>query len=250
MKNSWLSEFPVYFTPPDGSQRCLSKDAPSPPPAPDYVGAARETQKSQMSSQYTPYGNQVYTADSNSPSGYRSDITLTPQARGTLDSQLNLSGNLGQLAEHQLGRVNSQYGVPMDMSSVGEVADNAYRYETDRLDPQWQMREKQFDQKMADQGIVAGGEAYDNASRDFGEQRNDAYTQARKQALGTMPQTYQLARSIYDQPLNTLNAVRTGAQIQNPQFSGQPGNDGRFVRIAWNWRAHVHDGRLANGRHP
>ncbi len=33
-----------------------------------------------------------------------------------------------------------------------------------------------------------------------------------------MPQTYQLASSIYQQPLNQLNAIRTGAQIQNPTF--------------------------------
>ena len=215
---------PVYFAPQPklgGGWRCF-KDSPSPPPAPDYAGAAVAQQKSQMSSQYTPYGNQVYSPD-NSPSGYRSDITLAPKAQQTLDSQLNVSRNLGNLTEAQLGRVNQQYGQPMDMSSVQRVADQAYADQTSRLDPQWEQRKRAFDQQMANQGIVAGGEAYDNAARDFGQQRNDAYTMARQQATANMPQTYQLANSIYQQPLNTLNAIRTGAQIQNPQFTTQPG---------------------------
>lgn len=204
-------------------ESAIGKDAPSPPPAPDYAGAAVAQQKSQMSSQYTPYGNQVYSPDGSSPSGYRSDISLTPQAQDTLGSQMDLSKNLGNLAQNQLGQVNQQYGQPMDLSSVQKVADQSYKDQTARLDPQWQQNKEQFDSQMANQGIAAGGEAYDNASRAFGQQRNDAYTQARQQATGNMPQTYQLASSIYQQPLNQLNAIRTGAQIQNPQFSTQPG---------------------------
>ena len=216
---------PLYFAPLKklGGGWICYKDSPSPPPAPDYKGAAEATQKSQMTSQYTPYGSQVYSPDGSNPSGYRSTISLAPQAQQTLDSQLNVSRNLGNLTEQQLGRVNDQYTQPMDMSSVQQVADQSYQDQTARLDPQWEMRKKQFDQQMANQGIVAGGEAYDNASRDFGQQRNDAYTQARQQATANMPQTYQLANSVYNQPLNTLNAIRTGAQIQNPQFSVQPG---------------------------
>jgi hypothetical protein len=215
---------PIYFAPQPklGGGWICYKDSPSPPPAPDYKGAAEATARSQMGSQYTPYGSNVYTPDSNSPSGYRSTINLDPKAQQTLDSQLNISQNLGNLTEQQLGRVNQQYGQPMDMNSVQQVADQSYADQTARLDPQWEQRKQQFDQQMANQGITAGGEAYDNASRDFGQQRNDAYTQARQQATANMPQTYQLANSVYNQPLNTLNAIRTGAQIQNPQFSQQP----------------------------
>ena len=223
---------PFYFAP----QRKLDggwiafKDSPSPPPAPDYTGAAQATAQGNLEAtraataanrinQYTPYGSQVYSQpDPSKPDQWRSDLTLAPQAQQTLDSQLNISQNLGNLTEQQLGRVNEQYGQPMDLSSVQQIADQSYADQTSRLDPQWEQRKKQFDQQMANQGITAGGEAYDNASRDFGQQRNDAYTQARQAALSTMPQTYQLASSTYNQPLNTLNAIRTGAQVQNPTF--------------------------------
>ena len=223
------SQDPIYFAPQrkaDGGWICW-KDSPSPPPAPDYTGAAQATASGNLEAaraatsanrinQYTPYGSQTYTQLG--PDQWRSDLNLAPQAQQTLDSQLNVSRNLGNLTEEQLGRVNQQYSQPMDLSSVQQVADQSYKDQTARLDPQWDQRKAQFDQQMANQGITAGGEAYDNASRDFGQQRNDAYTQARQAALSTMPQTYQLASSTYNQPLNTLNAIRTGAQIQNPTF--------------------------------
>lgn len=201
----------------------MGKDSPAPPPAPNYSQAATDTAKSQMSSQYTPYGSQVYSPDANSPSGYQSNISLAPQAQQTLNSQMDLSQNLGNLANQQLGQVNQQYSQPMDLSSVQKVADQAYQQQTNRLDPQWNARDAQEKTALTNQGLTPGGEAYDNAYRDFSNSRNDAYDQARTSANNTMPQTYQLASSVYNQPLNTLNAIRTGAQVQNPQFTPQPG---------------------------
>ena len=195
----------------------------SPPPSPDYAGAAKQTQLSQMTSQYTPYGSQVYSQDPNSPSGYRSDINLAPQAQQALNSQLDLSQNLGNLAQDQLGRVNQQYSQPMPLQSVGDVANQAYGAMTSRLDPQWQANQNHFDAQMAAQGIPVGSEAYNNAFREFSQAKNDAYQQANLGAISTMPQTYQLQSSIYNQPLNTLNAIRTGAQVNNPQFTATPG---------------------------
>lgn len=199
------------------------KGAPSPPPPPDYVGAAKQQQLSQMTSQYTPYGSNVYSAQPGSPSGYRSDITLAPQAQQTLDQQMQLSNQMGGLAEGQVGNVNRTYGTPMDLSSVQGVADKAYGAMTARLDPQWAARTQQVETQLRNQGLVPGDEAYTNAMRDYNNARNDAYQQANLGAISTMPQTYQLGLAQYEQPLNQLNAIRTGAQIQNPQFTQQPG---------------------------
>jgi hypothetical protein len=86
--------------------------------------------------------------------------------------------------------------------------------------------------------LSPGGEAYGNAMREFGQQRNDAYQQANLAAIQTMPQTYQLASSAYNQPLNTLNALRTGAQVQNPQFGqgGTPTNYGQAAQQQGQWQ--------------
>lgn len=194
----------------------------SPPQSPNYGGAAQDTAKSAMTSQYTPYGAQVYSPDGSSPSGYRSDISLTPQAKGTLDTQMALSGGLANTANQQLPGLQDFYSKPMDLSSVQQISDQAYGAQTSRLDPQWASREESQHQRLANQGLVPGGEAYDNSMREFNNSRNDAYQQARLGAIQTMPQTYQLASSTYNQPLNTFNALRTGAQVQNPTFGQTP----------------------------
>jgi len=212
--------------------------APSAPAAPDYKGAAEETGLSQKVSQYTPYGSLVYGADPTSPSGFRSTTTLDPKAQQALDTQMGLSAGVGDIAQQQLPQVQQQYSQPMDLSSVPQIADKAYEAQTARLDPQWDQREEQNRTMLANQGLSPGGEAYGNAMREFGQQRNDAYQQANLAAIQTMPQTYQLASSSYNQPLNTLNALRTGAQVQNPQFGqgGIPTNYGQAAQQQGAWQ--------------
>ena len=151
---------------------------------------------------------------------WQSNMSLNPEAQKALDSQMRVSSGLGELTEGQFGNVAQQYSQPMDSTSVQDVADKAYAAQTSRLDPAWAQREDMERTRLANQGLSAGGEAYGNAMRDFGQQRNDAYQQANLAAIQTMPQTYQLESAMYNQPLNTLNALRTGAQVQNPQFGG------------------------------
>lgn len=195
----------------------------SPPPAPDYAGAARQTQLSQMSSQYTPYGSQVYSADPSSPSGYRSSIALAPEAQRTLDTQMGLSNEMGDFARTQIPFLRERYAQPMGLGGTNDIYNKAYGAMTSRLDPQWEQAQKSEETKLINQGLRPGMEAYDNAMRVFSQGRNDAYQQAQLGAISTMPQTFQLESSAYQQPLNVFNALRTGAQVQNPTFAAQPG---------------------------
>src|SRR3954469_13891897 len=160
----------------------------SAPPAPDYTGAAKEQQKGQMTSQYTPYGSNVYSPDAGSPSGYKSEISLAPEAQHTLDTQMKLSGGLANMANQQLPDLQNHFSQPMDMSSVQNVADQSYAAQTARLDPQWQARDTQQETKLVNQGLRPGDEAYTNSMRDYNSARNDAYGQARLGAIATMPQ--------------------------------------------------------------
>lgn len=207
---------------------CYAKDSPSPPPAPNYVGAAQATSDSAHVNQITPYGSQTYqlgdsffdpTTGQQRVNPATSTITLAPQAQQALDQQMNLSTGMGNLANQQLPGVAQGLSKPMDLSSVPQIEDQSYAAQTARLDPQWAANTEQQQAQLANQGLTPGGEAYDNAMRTFNNAKNDAYSQARLQSIQTMPQTYQLASSAYEQPLNTLNAIRSGAQVQNPQFS-------------------------------
>lgn len=190
---------------------------PQAPGSPDYAGAAYAQANASHSNQNTPYGNLNWTqANPKDPkSQWTSTINLNPLGQQTLDAQMRMSQGLGQKAEGAMGNINTG---PMDLSSVGKIQDQAYGAMTSRLDPQWQQREQMQKTQLANQGLAPGGEAYTNAMRDFGNQRNDAYQQAQLGAIQTAPQTYQLANAAYNQPLNQFNALRTGAQVQNPQF--------------------------------
>jgi hypothetical protein len=197
------------------------KDSPSPPAAPDYKGAAVATQQSSMVNQNTPYGSLTYSPDSVSrfpdqPS-YTSTIDLSPTGEKLLDTQNQAALGLGTSINKALGSVQGQG--PMDQNSVQATADRAYKNYTARLDPQWEHQQATTETQLRNQGLVPGDEAYDAAMRDFNNAKNDAYTQANTASINTMPQTYQLASSQYNQPLNYLNALRTGAQVTNPQFT-------------------------------
>lgn len=209
-------------------------DAPAAPPAPDYAAAAKETASGNMDNlraqtqanrydQFTPYGSQTWKqTDANNPDKWASTINLDPRAQEALDTQLGASNQIGALSQEAGNRTALAFDQPFDASSVGDIANQSYANQTSRLDPQWDTASKSLDSRLSNQGIMSGSEADTNARRTFGQQQNDAYTQARQAAISTMPQTYQLATSLRNQPLNEWNAIRTGTQIQNPTFGATP----------------------------
>lgn len=207
----------------------MGKD-PSPPPTPLYGVNAQQTADSNLAmaraataanriDQYTPYGNITYTSGVNgNPDQWRSDITLSDTGQKLLDQQNAMALGLGNLGVSGLDRVDQSFAKPFDYGSVQDVQDAAYAGQTARLDPQWDMQEKQLQSRLANQGIPVGSEAWQNEMRAFNNAKTDAYSQARMNAIQTAPQTLQLATSLREQPLNELNALRTGAQVTNPQF--------------------------------
>jgi hypothetical protein len=214
---------------------CYGKDSPAAPPPPDYTGAAQATAagnidaarsatKANRVNTYTPYGSQTYAQiDPSDPdSAWRSDITLSPEGRQLLDFQNTASINLGNETGRALDRVNSGLSQPFDLGSPDAAVNKAYGNITSRLNPQWDTSMKALENKLANQGIVQGSEAYTNAMRDFNFAKNDAYTQANTQAMNFAPQTLQMALTGRNQPLNELNALRTGSQVTNPTFSQAP----------------------------
>ena len=105
----------------------------------------------------------------------------------------------GQAVQGQVG--------PQNLSGAYARAANAsYGQAASRLDPQWNERQQQLQDQLANQGIGVNSDAYANAMRDFGQQENDAYNQANFQA-----QT---------QGLNAENAL-FGQSLAQGQFANQ-----------------------------
>jgi hypothetical protein len=206
----------------------------SAPKTPDYTGAANATAQGNLEAtraasaanrvnQYTPYGNLIYShTEGGGPDEWQSRIDLSPTGQKLLDQADQTSVGLGNLQNSALDRVTNAYSQPYDNSSVGDVQRQAEGAITSRLDPMWDQRQKATENQLLNQGITQGSEAYSNAMRDFNTGRNDAYQQAVLAGIQTMPQTQALAEGLRNQPLNELNAIRTGSQVTSPQFSGTP----------------------------
>jgi hypothetical protein len=202
----------------------------SAPPAPDYAGAAQQTAAGNLqaarsatqanrANQYTPYGSLTWAHDANNPDSWTQSINLNDTGQKLLDASNRSSLGLAGLQDNATQRVADMQGTPFDYGSVKDTQDAAYKGYTSRLDPMWNQASQSNDAKLANQGIVQGSEAYNNAMRTFNQGKNDAYQQAMTGAINTAPQTLQMAQALRSQPLNELNALRSGSQVQNPQFS-------------------------------
>ena len=122
-------------------------------------------------------------------------------------------------------RLQAGLAQPLNTSSAKDAVAKAYSDITSRLDPQWQAAQTQNETKLRNQGLAPGGEAYDAAMRNFNQGKNDAYTQANLAAMGYAPTTMQMDIAGRDQLLNELNALRSGSQVQNPQFQPYSGSN-------------------------
>ncbi len=91
-----------------------------------------------------------------------------------------------------------------------------------RLAPQLKQSREQSDQQLANQGIKLGSEAYNRAKAIQAQKENDILLGATTQGFGVGQQArqqgFQELAYQRNEPINTLNAVRSGSQVTGPQF--------------------------------
>jgi len=214
--------------------------APSAPAAPDYRGAAQETAAGNLEAaraataanrvnQITPYGRLEYSVTGQDPYGnptWTATQTLSPAQQQLLDYQNQASLGLGKLAGQGLGYVENMLQTPFNTAALPSTGFNpSQTYQEaymQRLAPQLQQNREQLQQRLANQGIDIGSTAYDRAMMQQAQRENDLLAAATTQGFGVGQQARQTALQeqayLRNEPLNTLSAVRTGAQVQGPQF--------------------------------
>ena len=184
----------------------MGKSAPSPPPAPDYVGAAqaqgvanveaaRATAKLGNPNVYSPYGTQTVTYEGDVPTVTQ---TLTPQAQETLSAQQRVQTSLANLGQQGVETAQNVMGTPfqfggpsvqtaLDTSQIAKMPVNAGTTGQEaimsRLEPSLARNRVSTETQLINQGLRPGTEAYDNAIKLLGQQENDARTQAVLQGL-------------------------------------------------------------------
>jgi hypothetical protein len=214
--------------------------APSAPAAPDYRAAAQETAAGNIDAarlataanrvnQVTPYGRLDYSITGADPYGnptWTATQTLSPAQQQLLDYQNQTSLGLGKIAGQGLTYVENMLNTPFNTAALPSTGFNPSQSYQDaymqRLAPQLQQGREQLQQQLANKGIDIGSEAYDRAMRNQAQRENDLLAAATTQGFGVGQQARQSALQeqayLRNEPLNTLSAVRTGAQVQGPQF--------------------------------
>jgi hypothetical protein len=213
--------------------------APSAPAAPDYTGAAQQTAQGNLDmartataanrvNQVTPYGNLDYSItgqDSYGNPTWTATTSLSDIGQQLLNNQNQASLGLGGTINAALGRTQEMMGegfnpnLPQVGINAGEQYQDAYMR---RLAPQIEQGREALDVKLANQGIPVGSEAYRRAQMAQSQRENDLLLGATTQGFGTglqaNQQAYNQAMTNYNMPLNTLSALRSGSQVQNPSF--------------------------------
>jgi hypothetical protein len=204
----------------------------SQPASPDYRGAAEATAAANRVNYQTPYGGLQY---SQGPNGqWTGTVSLSPEQQQLQNQQNRTSLNMAGLQDQASGRVAQTMSQPMDQSTLPQAPVNAgatgQQAMMNRLEPQFNRDEDRLRTRLANQGIMQGSEAYNSELGNFDQRRNDAYSQAALQGINLDTQGRQNAlqeQSYFrNQPLNELNALRTGSQVQGPSFQGIPQTQG------------------------
>lgn len=217
----------------------------SPPPPPDYTAAANATAQGNLDAarataaanrvnQYTPYGNLEYSVSGADPYGnptWSSKQTLSPEQQAIFDQTMKLNTGLMGTANSGLDYANQVLSKPgVDLSQLPQTGFNPGQSYQDammtRLQPQIEQENQQSDAQLANQGIGQGTQAYINAKQLLDQRHNDLLNNATVQGFGVGQQANQNAfqQQSYNQmqPINVINALRTGSQVQAPNFVNAP----------------------------
>ena len=213
------------------------------PAAPDYTAAANATAAGNLSAaqaataanrvnQVTPYGNLNYSQNGTDAQGnptWTATTSLSDVGQQLLNNQNNASLGLGSAITSQLGNVQNTMSQPFNpnLPQVGINAGQNYQDAAmQRLSPQINQQRELLTNQLSNSGIPVGSQAWQTAQMNQGQKENDLYaantTQGFNTGLAANQQAYNQALTNYNMPLNTLSALRTGSQVQNPTFQNVP----------------------------
>lgn len=179
------------------------------------------------------------------PDQWSSEIQLSDTGQQLLDAQNRSSLGMAGLQDQAMQRLADVSAQPFDTSGLIDINgqtgmggwDKYSQLLMQRMNPDLDAQQAALDTKLANQGLTAGSEGWGTGQQQFAKQRNDANVAAQlagaqvqnqffNQALQGNQATLQQRAYIRSLPLNELNALRSGSQVQNPTFS-TPGQQGQ-----------------------
>jgi len=234
----------------------MGKSTPSAPAAPDPAVAAKaqgaanlETAIAQgylnATNQVTPYGNVTFDKTSDVQVGdktvprFTSTTTLSPSEQAKFDLQSGLENQALGLGKNVLGNVGDAISQPFNLDGLPQAPgttdftadrDKVVRGIIDRQAPQFQRQEDAMRNRLANQGISEGSQAYSAAVDDFSRGKNDfdmaalnagSAEQSRLFGMGQQERQQGIQERAYErsQPINEYaTLLGLGGNVQVPSF--------------------------------
>jgi hypothetical protein len=178
----------------------------------NLAGAQQAVQANRVN-QVTPYGNLNYSQ------------TTDQYGNPTWTATQSLSPELQSLTQSSLQNLQQSQQTPMYGINPGETYSDAIMR---RLSPQLAQQSESQTAALANQGIVPGTQAYENAMRTFQQGQNDLLTSAQIQGMNTGLQAQQLqgtqAGQIKNLATPSLINAPTQAAVAGPDYMGALGS--------------------------
>lgn len=174
----------------------------------NLAGAQQATAANRIN-QNTPYGSLTYSqgVDANGNPTWTANQTLSPELQSLTQSSL---------AGLQASQATPMYGI-----NPGQTYSDAIMK---RLQPQMEQQQQAQQAQLANQGIVPGTVAYDNAMRTFNQQQNDLTTSAQIQGMNTGLQAQNLQNQTASNIKNLANPGYVNpysqAAVSGPDYLG------------------------------
>jgi hypothetical protein len=225
----------------------MGKKAPKPPPAPDpektaaaqtasNVETARMNAKLNRLDETDPMGSVRYTDLGNDQ--WRKDTTLSDIGQRQFDLQNQVDEGTNKLALQGVGQAGKVLGKSFSLdglspeASTGNIAADRGRYEaalSARLEPKFEQDRASAEQRMADQGIPMGSEAYNRGMDELNRAKTDARMQVISQGgnegraedanmAGLRQRQLQEELLKRSQPINEIGALLGTGQVGMPNF--------------------------------
>ena len=184
----------------------------SAPAVPNYNQAAAATQQSSMYNQNNPYGSLNYQQTGTDQYG---NPTWTQNQTAAPGLQNAITNTQNTVSNQQYSPFQAQ-GLPSTGINPGQTYSDAIMQ---RLAPQQAQATELNTSSLANQGIVPGTQAYDNAMRTFQQGQNDQLTSAQIQGMNTGLQ----AQALQGTQAGQIKSLATPNLINAPQQAAVAG---------------------------
>lgn len=192
---------------------------PKTPAVPDPVKTLEAGAKYNRVDQYNPWGESVY--GRNPDGSYRLDTNISPELMGLYGNALSTAQDPYQIRQGQpppgqndlMAHVASGQYVPGMYGTDNQYTQAAFNNAKSLLDPVYEQQQRTLDQKLANQGLPTGGEAYNRAMETFNRGRDLAYNNAAFQAINSGDQ--RAANQFNQQNQGLSTALNAGIQRYN-----------------------------------